>query len=157
MAEKVDAKTLKAPKDVVSIDRNWTLRVNSELDAEHKWNNQWGYYAKGTSLLMQASPPRNRRCRRRRPSMIESRCWSRRSTRSRVRSTRHLPRPTGLATMWNSTRTPRTTSIRIGTCDPWSGGCPRAGRRPSGLPVLVVLFSRGPLRPPRQAGQEEVK
>ena len=48
MAEKVDPKALKLPKDVVSMDRNWTLRVNSELEAEQKWNNQWGYYAKGT-------------------------------------------------------------------------------------------------------------
>ena len=47
MAEKVDPKALKLPKDPVSEDRNWTLRVNSELDAEGKWNNQWGYYAKG--------------------------------------------------------------------------------------------------------------
>lgn len=29
MAEKVDPKTLKAPKDIVAQDRNWTLRVNN--------------------------------------------------------------------------------------------------------------------------------
>jgi hypothetical protein len=29
MAEKVDPKALKQPKDVVSEDRNWTLRVNN--------------------------------------------------------------------------------------------------------------------------------
>lgn len=47
MTEKVDPKALKAPKDVVAQDRNWTLRVNNELEAEGKWNNQWGYYTKG--------------------------------------------------------------------------------------------------------------
>lgn len=47
MTEKVDPKTLKQPKDIVAQDRNWTLRVESELQAEQKWNNQWGYYAKG--------------------------------------------------------------------------------------------------------------
>lgn len=31
MTEKVDPKALKPPKDVVAQDRNWTLRVNSEL------------------------------------------------------------------------------------------------------------------------------
>ena len=49
MTEKVDPKALKPPKDVVAQDRNWTLRVNSQLQAEQKWNNQWGYYAKGFS------------------------------------------------------------------------------------------------------------
>lgn len=47
MTEKVDPKALKMPKDVVAQDRNWTIRVNNELDAEQKWNHQWGYYAKG--------------------------------------------------------------------------------------------------------------
>ena len=53
MGQKVDPKALKLPKDPVSEDRNWTLRVNSELDAEGKWNNQWGYYANGNSSLTQ--------------------------------------------------------------------------------------------------------
>jgi hypothetical protein len=51
MAEKVDPKALKQPKDIVAQDRNWTLRVNSELDAEQKWSNQWGFYEKGKFLL----------------------------------------------------------------------------------------------------------
>jgi hypothetical protein len=38
------------PKDVVAQDRNWTIRVNNELDAEQKWNHQWGYYAKGAPI-----------------------------------------------------------------------------------------------------------
>lgn len=29
MTEKVDAKALKQPKDIVAQDRNWTLRVNN--------------------------------------------------------------------------------------------------------------------------------
>ena len=53
MGEKVDPKALKLPKDPVSEDRNWTLRVNNELDAEGKWNNQWGFYSNGTPSLMQ--------------------------------------------------------------------------------------------------------
>jgi len=52
MTEKVDSKALKQPKDVVAQDRNWTLRVNSELTSEQKWPNQWGYYAKGFTLLI---------------------------------------------------------------------------------------------------------
>lgn len=47
MAEKVDPKTLKQPKDIVAQDRNWTIRVNNELESEQKWSNQWGFYAKG--------------------------------------------------------------------------------------------------------------
>lgn len=29
MAEKVDPKSIKQPKDIVAQDRNWTLRVNN--------------------------------------------------------------------------------------------------------------------------------
>jgi len=53
MTEKVDPKALKQPKDIVSQDRNWTIRVENELTAEQKWANQWGYYAKGSFRSMQ--------------------------------------------------------------------------------------------------------
>lgn len=51
MTEKVDPKALKPPKDIVHQDRNWTTRVENELEAQEKWNGQWGYYAKGTSFI----------------------------------------------------------------------------------------------------------
>ena len=33
--------------DVVSRDRNWTQRVNSELECEKNWDQQWGYLSSG--------------------------------------------------------------------------------------------------------------
>lgn len=77
MAEKVDPKALKQPKDIVAQDRNWTLRVNNELTAEQKWSNQWGFYEKGKLLSTQASLPKRPRLKKRRPSTIESSSWNR--------------------------------------------------------------------------------
>jgi hypothetical protein len=36
--------------DVVSQDRNWVLRINSELESEKKWDHQWGYLSAGKFL-----------------------------------------------------------------------------------------------------------
>lgn len=49
MAE--EKKTMKVV-DVVSRDRNWTQRVNSELECEKKWDQQWGYLSSGFYLLL---------------------------------------------------------------------------------------------------------
>ena len=37
--------------DVVSVDRNWTKRVNSELESEKKWDQQWGYLSSGRFMF----------------------------------------------------------------------------------------------------------
>ena len=43
--------------DVVSQDRNWVLRINSELDSEKKWDHQWGYLSGGTISHNQGFSP----------------------------------------------------------------------------------------------------
>lgn len=44
--------------DVVAQDRNWVLRINSELDSEKQWDSQFGYLSNGKSHLTQDSPPK---------------------------------------------------------------------------------------------------
>ena len=157
MTEKVDPKALKQPKDIIAQDRNWTIRVNNELEAEQKWSNQWGFYEKGKLLLMQASLPRRQRQKRRRPSMIESSNSSRRSMKSMERFSIRLQRHMARATTSRSSRIANTTSMKITIYAHWNVGCRRAGKNQSGLLVQKILYSRGPLRPPQQDGQEEVR
>jgi predicted HNH restriction endonuclease len=71
MTEKVDAKALKQPKDIVAQDRNWTLRVNNELTAEQKWSNQWGFYEKGTVLITKDSLLKKEKLKKKKPLTIE--------------------------------------------------------------------------------------
>ena len=49
MAEKTEQASLHKPKDVVSEDRNWVLRINKELGSEKTWDKQWGYLSGGFS------------------------------------------------------------------------------------------------------------
>lgn len=156
MAEKVDPKALKQPKDIVAQDRNWTLRVNNELTAEQKWSNQWGFYEKGKLPSTQASLPKRPRQRRRRQSMIESSSWSRKLTRSTEKCSRPPHRPMAKATRWRSSRMESTASMKTTISGHCNADCRRAGRSPSGLLVLLIIFSRGPLRPSLQDEQEEV-
>ena len=68
MAE--EKKTVK-PVDVVAQDRNWVLRINSELDSEKQWDSQFGYLSNGTYYLRQDSPPKGPTSNL--PSMTKSR------------------------------------------------------------------------------------
>lgn len=38
--------------DVVAQDRNWVLRINSELDSEKQWDGQFGYLSNGTLSII---------------------------------------------------------------------------------------------------------
>lgn len=42
-----EEKKVVKPVDVVSQDRNWVLRINSELDSEKRWDSEFGYLSKG--------------------------------------------------------------------------------------------------------------
>ena len=116
MGEKVDPKALKLPKDPVSEDRNWTLRVNSELDAEGKWNNQWGYYAKGTSSTIQGSLLKKLQLlssKKNRILTIELIVFLDKSKRWRENCSRLQHNHMELEIMWNFTRTRHTISMKI--------------------------------------------
>lgn len=115
MTDKVDPKALKLPKDIVSEHRNWTIRVNNELEAEQKWSNQWGFYEKGTYLCIQASPPKRPRSKRTKQSTTESSSSSRNSIVSTGRCFRLLPPPMEKEAKCRSIRIANTTSTKTTT------------------------------------------
>lgn len=148
MTEKIDPKALKPAKDIVAQDRNWTTRVNNELEAEQKWNNQWGYYAKGKSPSTQVShQKRPTKHRRRKPLTIEFDSSNRKSIKSRaVFSRRHL-RLMEKEIKSRSTNKPSTISTKTMTCGHCRGVFRKAGKNQSGPHVIAFLFSRWPIWP----------
>ena len=141
MTEKVDPKALKQPKDIVAQDRNWTLRVNSQLTDEQKWSNQWGFYEKGIFLLFQASLQRRLRLRKRKRSMIGLSSSKRKSTKSMEKSSIPLLLHMAKAIRWRSSKTVNTISFKIMISVLWNAGCLKAGRSLNGLLVFVNIFS----------------
>ena len=145
MAEKVDAKAVKVPKDAVHQDRNWTIRVNNELDAQQKWNDQWGYYGKGNFALNQDFLLKKCRQSRKNRSMIVLISWKTRSGKQMERCFKQALLPMEKATMSSCIKILNTTFMKTGSYGHCNVDYPRAGRSPSGLPVLCFSFSCRPL------------
>lgn len=141
MAEKVDPKSLKLPKDIVAQDRNWTLRVNNQLEAEQKWNNQWGYYAKGISDGIQDSLLKSQKYNKKKQLMIGFINFSKKSIKQKVRFSKRLLLLMEKDKRSRFTRMINTIFTKIKILEHYKGVFPRVGKSRNGLLVIFILFS----------------
>lgn len=141
MTEKVDPKTLKQPKDIVHQDRNWTTRVENQLNAQQKWANQWGYYAKGISRSIQVFPHKKSKFSKKNPLTTVLDLQKRRSINLMGQYLKQLHPHMEKEKTLSCLRTRNTTLQKTRISELLKDGYLKVGKNPNGLHVLIFLFS----------------